>query len=43
MPKVAINDEHMCLNYGEKKKHDLFTNTATKITKCGHTDTKKQK
>lgn len=45
MPKVAINDEHMCLNYGEKKKkHDFFfTNTATKITKCGHTDTKKQK
>lgn len=30
--------------WGEKKKHDFFfTNTATKITKCGHTDTKKQK
>lgn len=44
MPKVAINDEHMCLNYGEKKKPmTFFTNTATKITKCGHTDTKKQK
>lgn len=29
---------------GRKKKPWLFfTNTATKITKCGHTDTKKQK
>lgn len=29
---------------GRKKKTWLFfTNTATKITKCGHTDTKKQK
>lgn len=27
MPKVAIN-EHMCLNYGEKKKkHDFFLQT----------------
>lgn len=44
MPKVAINDEHVSQLWGEKKKHDFFfTNTATKITKCGHTDTKKQK
>lgn len=41
MPKVAITDEHMCLIWGEKKTW-LFTNTATKITKCGHTDAKKQ-
>lgn len=41
MPKVAINEEHMCLYYGEKNTW-LFTNTATKITRCGHTDTKKQ-
>lgn len=45
MPKVAINDEHMCL-YDREKTTWLFfcfyTNTATKITKCGHTDTKKQ-
>lgn len=27
MPKVAINDEHMCLNYGEKKKTWLFLQT----------------
>lgn len=44
MPKVAINDEHVSQLWGEKKKTWLFfTNTATKITKCGHTDTKKQK
>lgn len=43
MPKVAINDEHMCL-YDREKTTWLFffTNTATKITKCGHTYTKKQ-
>lgn len=29
--------------WGEKKNMTFFTNTATKITKCGHTDTKKQK
>lgn len=29
--------------WGEKKTMTFFTNTATKITKCGHTDTKKQK
>lgn len=44
MPKVAINDEHMCLYDREKTTwlFFVFTNTATKITKCGHTDTKKQ-
>lgn len=43
MPKVAINDEHVSQLWGEKKNMTFFTNTATKITKCGHTDTKKQK
>lgn len=44
MPMVAINDEHMCLYDREKTTwlFFVFTNTATKITKCGHTDTKKQ-
>lgn len=44
MPKVAINDEHMCLYDREKTTwlFFVFTNTATKITKCSHTDTKEQ-
>lgn len=42
MPKVAINDEHICLYNRDKTTwlFFVFTNTATKITKCGHTDTK---